>query len=137
MREARVLEVWGYVTVSEVPSNWAPSRRFERSASLSRHAQFRRFKVDRGAETCVVDLVVDTVGQIETKKRQIGTVCVDTLREMFANRLTMLVSRSEIRDLVDVQKLLEHGPSLEQGLRDALTKDGSADAATARVSAGE
>lgn len=97
---------------------------------VSRHADFRRWRVERGAESCVVDFVLDRAPMVDPQKRQLGTARVDTLREMTANKVCALISRSELRDLVDLRVLLGAGHSLEQALADAATKEASADAAT-------
>jgi hypothetical protein len=51
-------------------------------------------------------------------------ILVDSPADIFANKLCALLGRSEVRDLVDVQALLEHGLSLEDALRGAAAKDG-------------
>jgi Nucleotidyl transferase AbiEii toxin, Type IV TA system len=98
--------------------------------SLSHHADFRRVQVDRGEERCIVDLVVDRAPVIDVRKRQVGAVRLDTLREMTANKVAALVGRSEIRDLVDLKCLLDSGQALEQALADAARKDAGVDPAT-------
>lgn len=98
--------------------------------SLSRHVDFRRRLVRRGEDTCVVDLVVDRAPMVDGTKRRLGGVAVDTLREMTANKVAALVGRAELRDLVDLQRLLGAGQSLEQALSDAGRKDAGVDAAT-------
>jgi len=98
--------------------------------SLSRHADFRRLQVDRGQERCIVDLVVDRAPLIDARKRQVGAVRLDTRREMAANKVAALVGRSEVRDLVDLQVLLEAGQSLDLALADAARKDAGVDPAT-------
>lgn len=83
----------------------------------------------RGEATCVVDLVLDRAPAIEGQKRQVGGLAVDTLREMTANKVAALVGRSELRDLVDLERLLAAGQSLEQALEDAGKKDAGVDPA--------
>ncbi len=51
-------------------------------------------------------------------------------REIAANKVCALVSRAEVRDLVDLQALLSSGCSLEGALADAAIKDGGAEPAT-------
>ncbi len=57
-------------------------------------------------------------------------VRLDSPREIVANKLCALVSRCEIRDLVDLRALLGLGYSLEAAIADAATKDGGVEAAT-------
>jgi len=97
---------------------------------VSRHRDFRRWRVKRGEETCVVDLVVDRAPAVDVVKRQRGRIRLDTLREMAANKVCALISRAEVRDLVDLRALLDAGQSLEQALEDAGRKEAGADPAT-------
>jgi hypothetical protein len=48
---------------------------------------------------------------------------VDTPCEILANKLTALLSRWAVRDLVDVRALLDAGGDLSRGLEDAARKD--------------
>ena len=58
------------------------------------------------------------------------TVAVDSRHEILVNKLTTLLERSEIRDLVDVQALLDAGGDLEAALRDAPSRDAGFSALT-------
>ncbi len=84
---------------------------------------FRRVVVEHDADALVVDLVRDIGPQLHDKT-QIGDVIVDPVEEILANKLTTLVSRQEVRDLVDVLELERHGLRVEEFLAEALTKDG-------------
>lgn len=84
---------------------------------------FRRFLVKRGDEAVVVDLIREYVFQIETEKREINGIRVDSPEEILANKLCALLSRSEIRDLVDVRELENAGFNLENALSAAQQKD--------------
>ena len=92
--------------------------------------EFRRLVASRGEEECVVDLVIDRVPSVDPVKATFGDTRVDTLREIAANKVCTLISRSEIKDLVDLEQLLRSGIDLEQALTDAQRKDASADPAT-------
>ncbi|MCC6555986.1 MAG: nucleotidyl transferase AbiEii/AbiGii toxin family protein [Polyangiaceae bacterium] len=94
------------------------------------YQDFRRILVQRGEETCVVDLVVDRAPAVDREKTSFGTVIVDTMREIAANKITTLLSRSEIKDLVDLVALTESGIDLDQAIVDARKKDGGAEPAT-------
>lgn len=97
---------------------------------LRSFAEFRRLSATRGAETCIVDIVIDRAPMIEPEKARFGNVRVDTLREIAANKICTLVSRSEVKDLVDLDRILASGVDLEATLADAQAKDGGADPAT-------
>src|SRR5207247_8526132 len=52
-----------------------------------------------------------------------ASVAVDPAHEILVSKLAALLSRSELRDLVDVKALLEAGGDLDRALRDAPRKD--------------
>jgi hypothetical protein len=54
----------------------------------------------------------------------IGSIAVDPVAEILANKLTTILSRSEERDLVDLLFLERHGFRLEDALEAAGKKDG-------------
>src|SRR5262249_29955738 len=83
-----------------------------------------RYVLSRGAESVVVDLVRERVPQLYGEKIEYGTIRVDPAAEIFANKLTALLSRSEARDLVDLFLLERAGHSVETALSAALAKDG-------------
>ncbi len=97
---------------------------------LRQHGDFRRFSIARGAEQTLVDLVLDRAPQLPEEKPRFGLVRVDSLRDIAANKLCALLDRVEARDLVDLQRLLGLGLSLDAVLRDAQSKHAGADPAT-------
>lgn len=92
--------------------------------------EFRRLVASRGDEQCVVDLVIDRTPAIDTEKASFGALRVDTLREIAANKVCTLIGRSEIKDLVDFERLMRSGIDLEHALADAQQKDAGADPGT-------
>lgn len=84
---------------------------------------FRRFLLRKGQESVVVDLVRDPTPQIHAEKLLVGGIRVDPLDEIFANKLCALLSRAEIRDLVDVWAIENAGYGLEEALAAAARKD--------------
>lgn len=91
---------------------------------------FRRFAVQRGDETTLVDLVIDRAPQLVADKPRVALVRVDPPREIAANKIAALLGRTAPRDLVDLFALVEHGQTLEGAVADARTKDGAVDPAT-------
>lgn len=85
---------------------------------------FRRFLLQRGTESVIVDLVRDTAPQLFPEKPLIGTVRVDPVEEILANKLCALLSRGEIRDAVDVRALELAGLRVEDLVGPAARKDG-------------
>lgn len=90
---------------------------------------FRRVVIQRGEEELVVDLVRDIGPQLH-EKREVQGIVIDSIEEIFSNKLTTLVSRQEIRDLVDVLELERHGLRAEDFLPEANAKDGGCTPAT-------
>lgn len=91
--------------------------------SLQTSPDFRRLLVRRGLEAIVVDLVHEFVYQLDTEKRVINGVRVDSPEEILANKLCALLSRSEVRDLVDVRELESAGYKVETAIEAAAKKD--------------
>ena len=85
---------------------------------------FRRFLLQRAAESVVVDLVRDTAPQIDEEKTEVSGIRIDSPQEIIANKLCTLLSRGELRDLVDVRALEAAGFSVEDHLPAATQKDG-------------
>lgn len=85
---------------------------------------FRRHVLRRPGEVLVVDLVRERVPQVRPDKPVVDGVRVDPAEEIFANKLCTLLSRSEVRDIVDVRALEELGLDLDAGLAAAKLKDG-------------
>lgn len=79
--------------------------------------------MDEGEQALVVDLVRDLSPQIDEEKPEIHGIRVDSPREIMANKLCTLLSRAELRDLVDVRALDREGLSIEEHLPLAAAKD--------------
>lgn len=84
---------------------------------------FRRVLVRRGGEAIVVDLVREYVVQASVEKPVMRDIRVDPPAEIMANKLCALLSRSEVRDLVDVRALEQAGYSLDEALTLGKRKD--------------
>lgn len=91
--------------------------------SIQTSPDFRRSLVKRGDEAVVVDLIREYVFQLENEKREINGIRIDSPEEILANKLCTLLSRSEIRDLVDVHQLEKAGFDLQKALLTAQKKD--------------
>ena len=90
---------------------------------LRTSTDFRRFLLTRGTDSLVVDLARDLSPQIDKEKVEIHGIRVDSTREIMANKLCTLLSRAELRDLVDVRALEREGLSVEEHLPLAAEKD--------------
>ncbi len=87
------------------------------------YPDFRRYDATRGAEECIIDLVIDRAPMVDPNKPAFDSIRVDSLREIAANKICTLFSRSEIKDLVDLKALVDAGLDLDQAFRDAEEKD--------------
>ena len=92
--------------------------------SLETTTDFRRRLVRRGTESVLVDLVHERVAQSSPEKLSFGAIRIDPPQEILANKLCTLLSRSEVRDLVDVMLLERAGFAIEQAFPLAQAKDG-------------
>jgi hypothetical protein len=92
--------------------------------ALRTSPDFRRFLLTLGGQSVVVDLVRDRAPQIYPDKLDRDGVLVDPAAEILANKLCTLLSRGEVRDLVDVLFLERAGLQVEDALVPASTKDG-------------
>lgn len=97
--------------------------------SIQTSPDFRRLLIRRETEAIVIDLVREYVFQISPEKPVINGIRVDSPEEILANKLCALLSRSEIRDLVDVRELEKAGFGLQDALRAAAKKDSGLTAA--------
>lgn len=79
--------------------------------------------VSREGEAVVIDLVRDRVQKLVAEKPVVGGVRIDPPEEILANKFCALLSRSEVRDLVDVRALEMAGYRVEDALIAAARKD--------------
>lgn len=84
---------------------------------------FRRFLLRRDPEAIVIDIVWDSTPQ-GFPKTTVGTLRLDPPGEILANKLCALLSRAEVRDLVDVMELERAGHTVDAALALAMRKDG-------------
>jgi hypothetical protein len=96
--------------------------------TLRRSPDFRRFLLQGTSDGVVVDLVKDASPQL-LEKMTIGRIVLDSPREILANKLCALLSRTELRDLVDVARLQEAGHDPIAALDLAAQKDAGMTAA--------
>lgn len=108
----------GFAAVTEVAQQFGASLE-----SLQTSPDFRRLLLRRDAEAIVIDLVRERVAQVMPEKMVVGEIRVDPPEEILANKLCALLSRSEVRDLVDVYALESIGYRVEDALPAAHQKD--------------
>ena len=93
------------------------------SETIRTSPDFHRFLFIRGEDKEIIDVVVDRAPQLEVEKTQIGSIRVDTIREIIANKLSALPGRAELKDLVDLYYLEKKGYNLISAVPDAIQKD--------------
>lgn len=98
--------------------------------SLQRDAPtFRRYLLVRGDEREIVDIVLCAGLQLDPEKMLFDNIKVDTMHEIMVNKITTLISRCELKDLVDLYFLEKEGYRVEDLFDEAQEKDGGLDPA--------
>ncbi len=82
---------------------------------LQTAVSFVRLQVSDVSDTIHVDLVADPTQPAEPPAQPRPGVHVDTARELLAQKLSALLSRTELRNLEDVGALLDAGGDLGKG----------------------
>jgi nucleotidyltransferase AbiEii toxin of type IV toxin-antitoxin system len=88
---------------------------------------FVRFQVADKESAIKLDLVADPTARLERPTRLViagAETPTESLRDLLVNKLCTLLSRSEVRDLVDAEALIAHGGSLDDAIESAPKKDG-------------
>jgi len=102
-------------------------------ALLRTSLTFAELRVSDATDVCIVDLVAEPFAAIEPPRQvSVGSavIAVDSQHEILVAKLTTLLGRMELRDLVDVRALLDAGLDFDRALRDAPKKDGGFSAMT-------
>jgi len=95
-------------------------------AVLRTSPMFAQLDARSDAGSVVIDLVADPTPIAESPSAtRIGgaSILVETPHQLLVNKLCALLSRSELRDLVDVRALLGFGADLERAIRDCPNQD--------------
>lgn len=93
--------------------------------AVTRTPDFRRWVLRALSGSVIIDLVRDRAPQIHPDKPTLDGIRVDPPDEILANKLSALLGRSELRDLVDVRALELAGHRVEDALRSGTIKDAS------------
>jgi predicted nucleotidyltransferase component of viral defense system len=84
---------------------------------------FRRYLLQRGDESAVVDFVHEVAPQIVAEKPRFGDFIVDSLEDIAANKICTLLGRGEMKDFLDLYFLHQHGVDIKQAIEWARQKD--------------
>ncbi|MHB2020008.1 MAG: nucleotidyl transferase AbiEii/AbiGii toxin family protein [Candidatus Xenobia bacterium] len=88
---------------------------------------FRRYRVRRGDEETVADLVCDLAPQLHSlKEKRPNGILADAEDEILVNKICALVGRQEPRDYYDVWYLSTRGLDVDRALQQATIKDAGA-----------
>lgn len=130
-RTTRDLDLFwkGLTTLGRIPEDAADILRAVGLdvATLQTSPAFCRQAVRSATESCVVDLVaVPGRPELAPEMVRVGehSIRVEPRQQILVSKLCALLGRSEIRDLQDVQALVESGADIEVALRAAPALDG-------------
>ena len=99
------------------------------AVALQTAPHFRRFRLERGEETTLLDFVEDLAPQVCAEKvTSTEGFILDPPQEIAVNKICAMVSRSEPRDFFDFHYLVEQGQNPETLLELANRKDSGVDA---------
>jgi predicted nucleotidyltransferase component of viral defense system len=93
---------------------------------VQRSLAFVQLRVASGEDVAVVDLIAEPAGSIETPEQHaIGAarILVDSPAAILAEKLCALLERAEIRDLVDIEALVQRGERLDRAIENAPRRD--------------
>ena len=129
-RETRDLDVFfhGQQSLGEIVTDAIRTLQVAGLAAvpLRSSATFGQLSVRDASDAVVVDLVADPTPRAEPPRpAAVGdtTILVETPHQLLVNKLNALLSRSEVRDLVDVRALLAAGGDLTRALGDCPDQD--------------
>lgn len=95
-------------------------------APVRSSVMFAQLDVRLDAESTIIDLVADPTPIAEVAQPMIigdATILVETPHQLLVNKLCALLSRSEVRDLIDIRALVESGADLPRALHDCPGQD--------------
>ena len=90
-----------------------------------RASTFRRWILRARNAAVVVDLVRDRVPALHREKPTVDGIRIDPADEILVNKLSALMSRSELRDLIDVRALEAAGFPVDTAMLEGTVKDAS------------
>ena len=87
---------------------------------------FAQLDVRLDTQSTIIDLVADPTPIAEVAQPMIigdATILVETPHQLLINKLCALLSRSEVRDLIDIRALVESEADLPRALNDRPGQD--------------
>lgn len=89
----------------------------------------KRYQLKRKDECEIIDFVIEKVPPLHNKNT-FGKIKVDTAEEIGVNKICTLVSRSEIKDIIDLYFLSRSNFDIVGHLNDSMKKDSGLNAST-------
>jgi predicted nucleotidyltransferase component of viral defense system len=85
---------------------------------------FHRYEIRRGKHREIIDFVIEKIPQIDKIKNKFDIVDVDTPLEIGINKICTLLSRTELKDVIDLFFLVKNGFNVKENIEKAKQKDG-------------
>ncbi|MCK4763899.1 MAG: nucleotidyl transferase AbiEii/AbiGii toxin family protein [Candidatus Aminicenantes bacterium] len=97
--------------------------------SITKAPFFHRYELKRNDDKEIIDFVIDKVPQIDKEKNKFDIIIVDTPLEIGINKICTLLSRTELKDLIDLYVLVKNGFDIKENIGKAKQKDGGVEPA--------
>lgn len=92
-------------------------------SSITKAPFFHRYEIKRNHYREIIDFVIEKVPQIDEEKNKFGIITVDTQLEIGINKICTLLSRTELKDLIDLYFLTKKGFKIKENIERARQKD--------------
>jgi len=92
--------------------------------SITKTPFFHRYELKRGKDKELIDFVIEKVVQIDKEKKTFDFIKVDTQLEIGINKICTLLSRTELKDIIDLYFLVKNGFDIKENIEKAKLKDG-------------
>jgi hypothetical protein len=90
---------------------------------------FHRYELKRDKDKEIIDFVIEKVPQIDKEKKTFDIIKVDTQLEIGINKICTLLSRTELKDIIDLYFLVKNGFDIKENIEKAKLKDGGVEPA--------
>lgn len=100
-----------HAAIASLPA-WSTQHGFTLAGKVD-SPSFRRVVLSRGSESVVVNLVHDLSPQLGEPAVVVDGIALESLRQIFVNKIATLVGRQEERDVVDIMAIERLGLRVE------------------------
>jgi hypothetical protein len=97
--------------------------------SITKAPFFHRYELKREKDKEIIDFVIEKVPQIDKDKKTFDMIKVDTQLEIGINKICTLLSRTELKDVIDLYFLVKNGFDIKGNIEKAKLKDGGVEPA--------